>query len=211
MYVGIGCALLGKGIHVDNLEKMALLIQKNPSITGKELARQLGYAQEKSIYYWLNKWGYKGLREFKDEVLAWERRPYSQVAESGIRYTVQELPLQGSTHAPGPPQEEVESVIPLVVGEGELSTASFALAISTDDYYPLVGINDLIIVDPRANFVSGDLFLVSGENDQPQLRRLYDIGDEYLIIHPLRGSKFGTLSKKSRALVGKVVRMVRHL
>jgi hypothetical protein len=195
---------LRKGIHVDNLEKMALLIQKNPSITGKELARELGYAQEKSIYYWLNKWGYKGLREFKDEVLSWERRPYSQVGESGIRYTVQELPLQGS--APGG-----EVVVPLVVGEGELSSASFALAISTDDYYPLVGINDLIIVDPRADFVSGDLFLVSGENDQLQLRRLYDIGDEYLIIHPLRGSKHARLSKKSRALVGKVVRMVRHL
>ncbi|MGI6559118.1 MAG: hypothetical protein ACOX20_09390 [Limnochordia bacterium] len=187
---------------MNNLEKMALLIQKNPSITGKELARQLGYAQEKSIYYWLNKWGYKGLREFKDEVLSWERRPYSQVGESGMRYMVQELPLQGIDR---------ESVIPLVVSEGELSAASFALAVSTDDYYPLVGINDLIIVDPRADFVSGDLFLLSGENDQLQLRRLYDIGDEYLIIHPLRGSKYGRLSKTSRALVGKVVRMVRHL
>ena len=37
------------------LKQMAKLILQNPSITVRELANTLGYSEEKSIYYWLEK------------------------------------------------------------------------------------------------------------------------------------------------------------
>lgn len=51
------------------LERMAALIREDPAITVAEIARRLGYSEEKSVYYWLEKARVKGIREFKRMVL----------------------------------------------------------------------------------------------------------------------------------------------
>lgn len=48
---------------------MAALVREDPAITVAEIARRLGYSEEKSVYYWLEKARIKGIREFKRMVL----------------------------------------------------------------------------------------------------------------------------------------------
>ncbi len=54
----------------DYLTKMANLVRENPSITVREIARALQFADSKSVYYWLDKHHFRGINEFKREVLS---------------------------------------------------------------------------------------------------------------------------------------------
>jgi hypothetical protein len=49
---------------------MSRLILADPNVTARQIAKTLGYAEEKSVYYWLSKSGYKGMRDFKKAVLS---------------------------------------------------------------------------------------------------------------------------------------------
>lgn len=51
------------------IDRIANLILEDPLITANRLAQKLGYAEEKTIYYWLHKAHYKGLTAFKKAVL----------------------------------------------------------------------------------------------------------------------------------------------
>ena len=54
------------------LAQMAALIKQNPSITVREIAAQLKFADSKSVYYWLEKGNIRGINEFKRLVLGEE-------------------------------------------------------------------------------------------------------------------------------------------
>ncbi len=62
------------------LNQMAQLILEDPFITAKQLARQLGYAEEKSVYYWVDKTMFHGLNGFKRAVLSGQYRVSSSPA-----------------------------------------------------------------------------------------------------------------------------------
>ncbi len=64
----------------DAIERMASIVREDPSITVKELARRMGFAEQKSVYYWLGKQRYRGLKDFKRAVLA---QRYSAQVEDG--------------------------------------------------------------------------------------------------------------------------------
>src|SRR5690606_40893736 len=55
--------------RLPQVDRMSEIILQRPSVTGKELARELGFAQERSVYYWLHKAAYAGLRDFRAAVL----------------------------------------------------------------------------------------------------------------------------------------------
>ena len=54
----------------DYLSQMANLVRENPSITVREIARELQFADNKSVYYWLEKHNFHGINEFKRVVLS---------------------------------------------------------------------------------------------------------------------------------------------
>ena len=54
------------------LAHMAALIKQNPSITVRQIAAELQFADSKSVYYWLEKGNIKGINEFKRLVLGEE-------------------------------------------------------------------------------------------------------------------------------------------
>ena len=62
------------------LNSMAQIILEDPYITGKELARKLGYADEKAVYYWTLRSSYKGLTAFKRAVLSGQYRIQDTIA-----------------------------------------------------------------------------------------------------------------------------------
>lgn len=60
----------------DYLAQMANLIRRNPSITVREIARELQFADNKSVYYWLDKHNFHGINDFKRMVLS-DRSPFT--------------------------------------------------------------------------------------------------------------------------------------
>ena len=53
----------------DTLRAMASFIRANPTATVRELAAHMGFSEERSVYYWLHKLGFRGLKEFKRHVI----------------------------------------------------------------------------------------------------------------------------------------------
>lgn len=53
----------------DTLRTMASFIRANPTATVRELAAHMGFSEERSVYYWLHKLGFRGLKEFKRHVI----------------------------------------------------------------------------------------------------------------------------------------------
>jgi hypothetical protein len=69
------------------IDQIANLILEDPYITASGIAKKLGYAEEKTVYYWINKHHYHGLVAFKRAVLSGQFRPASRaVRESPSRY-----------------------------------------------------------------------------------------------------------------------------
>lgn len=77
------------------LTQMATLIKQNPSITVRELATELSFADSKSVYYWLDKGNYTGINEFRRKVLS-EDQPHPssyQLEIKGVPHYLVILPL----------------------------------------------------------------------------------------------------------------------
>lgn len=69
------------------IDKIAQLILEDPYITAKNIARKLGYAEEKTVYYWIDKEHYKGLTAFKRAVLQGQHQAFTvKATEPPARY-----------------------------------------------------------------------------------------------------------------------------
>lgn len=77
------------------LTKMALLIKEDPSITVREIAAKLQFADSKSVYYWLEKGNMGGINEFKRQVLSAQGHPLipPQIEIEKTTYYLVPLPL----------------------------------------------------------------------------------------------------------------------
>lgn len=70
---------------MDVADKIADVILSDPSVSVREIAQRLGYAEEKTIYYWMNKRGFHGIRPFKRAVLTGQYRGASLAREGSGR------------------------------------------------------------------------------------------------------------------------------
>ncbi|MBX5466233.1 MAG: hypothetical protein K6U14_01890 [Firmicutes bacterium] len=89
---------------MDVLNHIARLILEDPLLTATQIARRLGYAEEKTVYYWINKAHYSGLTAFKRAVLEGHFRPiWNQgAAESPAGYR-RPIPIVDEFTARGEP------------------------------------------------------------------------------------------------------------
>ncbi|MFO7310497.1 MAG: hypothetical protein C0P61_000370 [Bacillota bacterium] len=191
--------------HVD---RMAEIILQRPSVTGKELARELGFAQERSVYYWLHKAGYAGLKEFRTAVLTGAYALAAPpVGSRSLRAPqVAEVPLVSSFQRdPGQPREYVVTTQPV-------SHGAFALTVDSDEYRPLVERNDVLLVDPGQRPGDGDLVLVEAGAGLPILCRVYPSAQP-LFVHPVSGRPVrlpaGYERKPGPTVLGRVVGLQR--
>ena len=167
------------------LEKIVSLIRAQPAITVRELARELGFSEERSVYYWLRKAGHRGLKTFKTEVL-WER---------------------GRLDERDPPESD-GSAAPGIVHEGARVYSPHVLTIATRAYEPWVRAGDELHVDPGAVPVNGDLVLVDLPGEADALRRCYSHAAELLFTHPSDPRHVHTAGEVT--LKGVVVRLIRR-
>lgn len=139
---------------MDVVDKIADLILLDPSISVRELAKRLGYAEEKTIYYWIAKRGYRGIRAFKRAVLTGHFRGRLVAREPGTRpgrlpmaerlgphgepiLTGETIPItldrgRGTyvLHYAGPSEANIIAGDYLVIGPVDLDQADWALTIA---------------------------------------------------------------------------------
>lgn len=69
------------------IDRIANLILEDPLITAGRIAHKLGYAEEKTVYYWLQKSHFAGLNAFKKAVLRGRYLPQdAALQESALLY-----------------------------------------------------------------------------------------------------------------------------
>jgi len=169
------------------LDKIVALIRARPTITVRELARELGYAEERSVYYWLHKAGYKGLRTLKREVLGGrDGRGEAKSCALGDE----------------PPADKVQ--------EAPLEAAPWVITVSTRVYEPWVRAGDELHIDPTAEPASGDLVLVDLPGEGDALRRCYLQPPSLLLAHPGDPRDWIDTGTTHARLKGVVIRLIRR-
>lgn len=156
---------------------MARLVLQDPSITAKEIAHKLGYVEQKSVYYWLQKAGFTSIREFRKAVLS-GTFPITRLKGSGQLAkdapTGPRIPIQGGDGRPDANLEEYMA--------GALGSSSFALSLPKGQYGSLAREGDLLIIDPGASVNQGDLVVANRGGDTYLARRYWHSGKGYLYV-----------------------------
>lgn len=203
------------------LEKIARLIIENPSITVQEIAKQLGYSEERSIYYWLDKGNFRGIKPFKKAVLTkqffidrpglafFEEENKIKEASQGERYAIKRVPIVSQFSANGHP--DLSEVTRFLATDRTVGQDAFAFTLETEDYLPLVNFHEILVVDPQAKLENGDLVLVWTKEAGILLRRYYT-DERPLLIHPTRAAEIKKLPAKQgdTKLLGRVMFSLRE-
>lgn len=173
------------------LDKMTSVVREDPSITVKELTRKMGFSEQKSIYYWLAKQGYRGLREFKRAVLAQRHAievDANAVSEPGKRtkpittadgHIVAALPVATGVSLEGTPVWS-QSTIHLEVPK---TLASTAYAIRASDLLKTGRSSEWLIVDPVEIPRDGQQVIASTRDGQRHICRYISVGSAKRLFH----------------------------
>lgn len=199
---------------MDVLDEAAKLIRENPSLTVKELAKKLGYAEQKSVYYWLAKTRWKGIKAFKKAVLTGEfasRTRKAQVVKESRGSSVVELPVAVNFSDDGFPIFEQEPVLAVV----SVGPSAYGLIMNHDGYYPWVHKGDILVLDPDVPIKDGDtVALLSGDKKvllgyafRPEGHAIVEF--VYLDIKDPR--KGISLKGSTMRRLGRVVQLIRDL
>ena len=172
------------------LEKIIALVRARPTITVRELARELGFSEERSVYYWLRKAGHKGLKSLKEQVV-WAGPP-SAVREEERR-------MAGDAAGPGGQ----------AVRERPEERRPFTVVVSTRAYEPWIKAGDELYIDPAASPAGGDLVLVDLPGEGAALRRAYPGPSALWLVHPADPRDALELSPAPGQIRGVVLRLVR--
>jgi hypothetical protein len=169
----------------DSLERMASIVREDPSVTVKELARRMGFAEQKSVYYWLGKQKFRGLKEFKRAVLA--QRHSAKVEDGGkpaaLPGDAPETPRQGSHRLMSVPvasgvsrdgqpvwsQDTIHIELP-----GRTSSSVYAVRIEPPAEAPYS--QEWLIVDPLESPRDGSLALCVQKDGMPVVCRTFVMG-----------------------------------
>ncbi|HHT41987.1 MAG TPA: hypothetical protein GX014_01100 [Firmicutes bacterium] len=152
------------------LAHMAALIKQNPSITVRQIAAELQFADSKSVYYWLEKGNIKGINEFKRLVLGEEcpQPGLFSIEIEGTPHYLVSIPLFDWNPKRKKPVEEWFHLHNHPQPQG-----LFAIRVGTNDYSPWFMENDVLIID--------------GDRNSDSLWRLYRTEQRFLIGRSING------------------------
>lgn len=148
------------------LDDMAKLVLRNPNVTAKELAKSLGYAEQKSVYYWLEKGGYKGIKDFREDVLRGgfpfpQPKPGVELLRDGLK----SLPV----YSPGGLRESRTNLSEFL--RTNLGSESYGVILTSEIAGIVSGAGDLALIDPNAPHTQGDLVALKVEGTLKLARR----------------------------------------
>ena len=164
----------------DAIERMASIVREDPSVTVRELARRMGFAEQKSIYYWLGKQRYRGLKDFKRAVLA--QRYSAKLEDAGKAgapggegpesqrkgaHKPAAVPVASSLSREGQPvwsQDTIHIELP-----GRASSSVYAVRIEPPTEVPYI--EEWLIIDPLESPKDGSLALCVSRDGEPAVCR----------------------------------------
>lgn len=144
------------------LTQIAALIKQNPSITVREIAAELQFADSKSVYYWLEKSKISGLNEFKRLVLS-EERPHPSsfsLDVDGIPHYLVVIPLFEWN-----PQQKSPKGEWYYLHDHPQARGLFAIQVGTNRYSPWFAQNDVLVVSQGGNYPDGAMVLVNAQRE----------------------------------------------
>lgn len=160
------------------LNKMGYLILDDPFITAGDLAKKLGYAEEKTVYYWLSKENYPGLQAFKRAVIAGRYLlPAAKARESQTHYG--RIPIVQGFASDGSVVLTSESLSDSLVAN---ALGKFAWRYQGPDQGP-VKHGDLLFL---AKLERKDMakWVIAGSPRTPIVLLKIKIGTEAVFVHP---------------------------
>lgn len=143
------------------LEQIAALIKQDPSITVRQIASELKFADSKSVYYWLDKENVGGINEFKRLVLGQkpeDLQPYSFELD-GVRYYPVQIPLLDWNCRQKKPRKLWHYIHSHPSPRG-----LFVVRVGTNYYNPWFMQNDLIVISNEDIRSEGSWVLLSQKN-----------------------------------------------
>lgn len=144
------------------LTQIAALIKQNPSITVREIASELQFADSKSVYYWLEKNNIHGINEFKRLVLS-EERPHPSsfsLDVNGISHYLVLVPLYEWNPKQKSPHGEW-----YYLHYHPHPRGLFAIEVGTNRYNPWFIQNDILIVSQTSSYPEGSWVLLSSQRE----------------------------------------------
>lgn len=165
------------------IDDMVHIVMQNPNATAKDIAAELGYAEEKSVYYWLAKAGFRGLKDFRLAVL--RRTPPQPPAEAAPAPYVRD---SGDPSFRLYPEEDTRA-LPIGLWEHIRKQAgphSYGVLLTKSEFPPLVSRGDVLVVDPGAPFFQGDLIWVTVKGAKRLVRRYGKADDQDVFVDAMR-------------------------
>lgn len=197
----------------DNLQRIANLIRKQPSLTVREIAAILGYSEGKSVYYWLTKAGFHGIKDFRDQVFQGNYPPLplpppAVAGEEPERYTTLDYPL---VEAVAPSGRPLFANRPYRLHWPTDSQKAFLFRLKNPEYSPFLLAGDVLLVDPSARGRDGQLVLIHLADREPQVRRFYRTEQGPFLLHPAQPEVAHKPPQTSRLhVLGVIIRVIRE-
>lgn len=159
------------------LNQIAQLILEDPYITAVQIARRLGYAEEKTVYYWIDKGHYQGLTAFKRAVLAGQYHINATAREPRVRYG--KVPIVYTFTPEGNPVHSGESVSVANTHKAQLAWRYQGLPL------PTILAQDILLAASLDDAPQAPLRIVLTAEGAVELRHRIVADDRDLLVHPL--------------------------
>ncbi len=141
---------------------MAALIKRDPSITVRQIASELKFADSKSVYYWLEKGNVGGINEFRRLVLGHQSSTPSTLSLdiNGIPHYLLSLPLFDWNSQQKNPGKEW-----YYLHSHPHPRGLFAIRLGTSKYSPWFIQNDILIVSKSKSYPEGSWALFASPQE----------------------------------------------
>lgn len=193
--------LVGNALQLnETLAYMAALIRENPSITVREIANHLKFADNKSVYYWLSKANYQGIGDFKQAVLKEhaDRLDGLSVLQNGVTKFLVKVPVKPWNQKKTDPAQTWVYLF----YEAPNPKGLFAVNVETNEFSPWFIEGDLIVVNSAIGKVgSGWVLLKKG--------RAYLIGRRYAGSRLLHVNTLNPIPRTGLTEIGEIVQLWR--
>ncbi len=143
------------------LKQIAALIKEDPSISVRQIAAELKFADSKSVYYWLEKGNISGINEFKRMVLTEKDQqaiPFVLDINDEVRYLV-DLPLYSWN---------IDQISPIsnwyYLHNSSQPRDLFAIQVGTNELNPWFAKNDLLVISKEKEPEEGSWVLLKSPN-----------------------------------------------
>ncbi|MDD2430828.1 MAG: hypothetical protein PHD88_03880 [Firmicutes bacterium] len=134
--------------------EMARFLRENPSATVNQLAEHMGWAENRSVYYWLNQTGYTGIKDFRKAALD-RSLPFSETELLKENPLKAYIPVIRQINSPNHYEYADEDFLCQI----KTSSKAFAYLLQDSKWSPMMLPGDLLVIDPAVKPKESSLFL----------------------------------------------------